>query len=59
MLTGDEGDSVCHADDPLAGEQLVRNHRVFAEFPLPDYKGDEEEEADDKLCEHIGALPRV
>jgi hypothetical protein len=43
----------------LAGEEFVRDHGVFGEFPFPDDPGDDEEEADDEGAEDVGAGPAV
>ena len=59
MLTCNESNSIRHCNDSLAGEHLVRDHRIFAKFPLPDHKGSNEEHTDDKQSDNEAALPGV
>jgi hypothetical protein len=35
----------------------MRYHGVFANFPLPNYEGGNEKDADYKKSDHVGALP--
>ena len=57
MLTRDERNTIGHADDSLAGEQLVGHHWNWCKFPFPCHKCDDEENADNQWSKDVGTDP--
>ena len=54
--TGNEGDDHRQSEDSGALLESCRKHWDLCEFSLPEHKGKEEKEADEKRPENVGAV---